>query len=272
MVWIRKDKTMPNAKDFKGENDNILALGTPGGGKTSLFSTIPGKKFLYILDPNALQTLKGQDVDYEIFLPEQLDMSAVTLKKDVRDPKGGAAPKTYLKFEEHFEEALADNFFDSYDTVGIDGASSLQDITMDRITFLNGRFGKHPEYADNTATMSTVRKVVRTLASLNKRIFLTGHTDMKTDDATGRLYNQMVLIGKLRNQIPMVFSEIWLCYGDEDKNGDIKYYVRTKPDKYNPYLRSAIKGIDTVEDVTIENWDDPTKYGVGALIKKLIKP
>ena len=259
---------MPNAKDFTGENDNILALGPPGVGKTSLFSTIPGKKFLYILDPNTLQTIKGQDIDYEIFLPEQLDLSAVTLRKDVRDPEGGAPPKTYLKFEEHFEEALRDDFFDDYDTIGIDGMTSLQDITMDRITFLNGRFGKHPEYADNTATMATVRKVVRTAASMGKRVFISAHTDMRTDDATGRLFNQMVLIGKLRNQIPMVFSEIWLCSGEEDKNGNIRYYVRTKPDKYNPYLRSAMQGIDTVEDVTIEDWSDPTKYGVGKLVEK----
>ena len=258
---------MPNAKDFRGENENILALGTPGGGKSSLFATIPGRKFLYILDPNSLQTLKGQDIDYEVFLPEQLDLSAVTLKKDVRDPVGGAAPKTYLRFEEHFEEGLRDGFFDQYDVVGIDGMTSLQDVTMDRIQHLNGRFGKHPEYADNTATMATVRKVVRTAASLGKRVFITAHTDMRTDDATGRLFNQMVLIGKLRNQIPMVFSEIWLCYGDETKDGNIKYYIRTRPDKYNPYLRSAMR-IDTVEDVTIEDWGDPTKYGVGKLVGK----
>lgn len=257
---------MENARDFKGENANILALGTPGSGKTALFSTIPGKKFLYILDPNTLQTIKGQDIDYEVFLPEQLDLAAVTLRANVRDPDRSEAPVTYLKFEEHFEDALADNFFDSYDTIGIDGMSSLQDITMDRIQFLNGRFGKHPEYADNTAVMSTVRKVIRTAASMGIRVFITAHTDMKTDDTTNRLYNQMVLIGKLRNQIPMVFSEIWLCYGEEDKNEDVRYYIRTKPDKYNPYLRSAMR-IDVVEDVTIEDWRDPTEYGVGRLIK-----
>jgi len=260
---------MPNAKDFRGENDNILALGTPGGGKTSLFSTIPGKKFLYVLDPNSLQTLKGQDIDYEIFLPEEIDISAVTLRTGVRDePIEAQSVKTYLKFEEHFEEALRDDFFDAYDTIGIDGMTSLQDITMDRIQKLNGRFGKHPEYADNTATMATVRKIIRTAASLKKRVFITAHTDMRSDDTTKRLFNQMVLIGKLRNQIPMVFSEVWLCYGDENEDGDIRYYARTKPDKYNPYLRSAMQGIDTVEDVTIEDWGDPTKYGVGKLVEK----
>ena len=260
---------MPNAKDFTGENENILALGTPGGGKTSLFTTIPGKKFLYILDPNSLQTIKGQDIDYETFLPEEIDISAVTLKKDVRDePWQVPSVQTYLKFEEHFEESLHDGSFDSYDTIGIDGMTSLQDIVMDRIQKLNGRFGKHPEYADNTATMSTVRKVIRTAASLGKRVFITAHTDMRRDDTTSMLYNQMVLIGKLRNQIPMVFSEIWLCSGEEDKDGNIRYSVRTKPDKYNPYLRSAMQGIDTVEDVTIEDWGDPTKYGVGKLVEK----
>ena len=67
---------MENARDFKGENENILALGTPGSGKTALFSTIPGKKFLYIFDPNTLQPIKEQDIDYEVFRPDQLHLAA----------------------------------------------------------------------------------------------------------------------------------------------------------------------------------------------------
>ena len=70
---------MPNAKDAPLEVFTICNVGGTGSGKTLGLLTLPGKKFDYIFDPNALKTLRGHDVDYETFIPEHLDLDAVTL-------------------------------------------------------------------------------------------------------------------------------------------------------------------------------------------------
>ena len=70
---------MPNAKNAERRQTGILSVGTTGGGKTTMFSTIPGRKFLYIFDPNAVNTIRGLDIDYEVFLPDHIPFAAVPL-------------------------------------------------------------------------------------------------------------------------------------------------------------------------------------------------
>ena len=55
---------MPNAKDSHAKvAHKILILGKTGSGKTTQFLTLPGKKFIYLFDPNAILTLQdGSDL------------------------------------------------------------------------------------------------------------------------------------------------------------------------------------------------------------------
>lgn len=248
----------------------VLNVGSTGSGKTAAFLTLPGKKFLYIFDPNTLATLRGYDVEYEEFSPEHLDLDAVTLKGGVRDKFSKApAPKAYIEFEKHLETSLDNGFFDQFDVIGLDSITTFQDTIMDRITFLNGRFGKNPEIADYTATINTVIKVFRTFLSLKKLVYVTGHIDFRQEEVTSKMMNVMDFIGKLRRRIPILFSEVWYSYGEPDKGGQMHYFVRTQQDRYNPYLRSTNKFIDPVEEVTIDWNADPVGQGIGGLLDRM---
>ena len=67
------DLTPDNAKEVEGEQHHkILMLGTAGTGKTTQILTLPRPTFIYIFDPNALESLKGHDIDYKLFLPDRL--------------------------------------------------------------------------------------------------------------------------------------------------------------------------------------------------------
>ncbi len=261
---------MPNAKSYKTGAEKILAVGTTGGGKTAGILTLPGKKFVYAFDPNCLQTLQGHDVDYEEFLPEALDMNAVTLKSGVRDtftrPK---EPLTYVDFEAHFMDALDKGFFDQYDVIGFDSMTTYSSLVMDRIMWLNQRFGKWPEQADWTATMNTITNGLRTITALpGKTIYVTAHIEFKQDETTSKMQNILSLIGRLRNSLPLLFSEVWLFKGDVGTDGKSHFFVQTAPDRYSPFLRSTIRGLEFEEDVTIppDKWNDPVGYGIGALL------
>lgn len=261
-------KEPSSAKDFKAGAEQIFALGSGGSGKTTAFVSIPGRKFAYIFDPHALNSLMGFDVAYEEFVPEHMDLDAVTLKSGVRDRfSKPPEPKTYVEFERHIEEAIREGFFDNYDAICLDSISSLQDIVMDRIMYLNGRFGKWPEQADYTATINTITKIVRTIVGLKKRVYVTGHIEYKQEEATGKMMNTLALIGRLRNRLPMSFSEIWHFYADTDKGGKTHWYIRTKPDRYSPWVRTSIKGLEMIEDITITDWKTPEKQGLGRILK-----
>lgn len=260
---------MPNAKDAPATVTTILNVGSTGSGKTSGFLTLPGKKFIYIFDPNALATLRGHNVEYEAFLPEHLDLDAVTLKANTRDNLSKApTPITYIEFERHIEEGMETNYFDQFDNIGLDSITTLQDVVMDRIMHLNGRFGKQPEMTDYVATTNTIIKIFRTLLSFNKLVYITGHIEYKQEEITSKMLNVMDFIGRLRRRLPILFSEVWLSYGDPDKEDKMHYFVRTQQDRYNPYLRCSSRFINPIEDVTID-WDKPLEgQGVGGLLER----
>ncbi len=260
---------MENFKDESAPIETILAVGGAGTGKTAAFATLPGKKFMYIFDPNAGATLAGLDIDHKTFLPEQLDLDAVTLRKDVRDRTSRPPqPKTYLEFEKDFEQRLADGFFDAYDFIGIDSNSTFSDIVMDRIMFLNGRFGKWPEQADYTATVNTMIKIYRTFTTLGVPLYVTGHLEFKQEENSGKMINTFAFLGRLRTRMPILFSNIFQFFADTDSKGQTQWSVRSAPDRQNPYLRRS-KGLrmQSVEQVTVD-WSKPVVgQGLGRFFK-----
>ena len=266
---------MPSAKDVKEYPETIMAMGFPGGGKTTAFATLPGRKFIYIFDPNSLATLRGQDVDYEAFIPEHIDLDAVTLKADRRDRiSRKPEPQTYVEFEKDIEAKMKEDFFDQYDVIGFDSLTTLTDIVMDRIMYLNDRFGKWPEQADYTATINTVIKILRTVTSFNGLIYVTGHLEFKQEENSGKFMNVLALLGRLRTRAPLLFSNIFQFYAEEDtREKETRWYVRTEPDRYNPYLRKSqgLKNLETIEDVTVpkEAWSSSIEgEGLGGLLQR----
>src|SRR5258708_37765572 len=119
---------MPNnARDVTAnEPRKFLLLGDTGSGKTTQFLTLPGKKYAHLFDPNALPSLKGYDVDYDEYLPTPVSAAATSLKKEIPgDKKGTTTSAVYQRFESEFDERLKSGFFDPYDWIGFDSATTL---------------------------------------------------------------------------------------------------------------------------------------------------
>ena len=258
---------MPNAKDVDRGIQTVLIVGGTGSGKTTQFLTFPGKKFAYIFDQNALASLRGFDIEYEAFIPEQLDLDVVSLKANTRDKfSKPPEPKTYINFELDFENKLDTGFFDDFDSVAVDSTTMLTDIVMDRMLYLNGRFGKQPEQIDYVGTTNTIIKIYRSLLGLQKPIYVTGHIEFKQDEATGRMQNIMSFLGRLRQRLPIMFSEVWLAYADPDRDENMHYYIQTRQDRKNPFLRCSSRLIANTEDVTLDFNKTLEGQGIGGLL------
>jgi hypothetical protein len=266
-------------------NPKILVYGKAGSGKTSLFRTLPGRKFLYMFDPAGLNSLSSNDdITFEEFLVDTVPMSVNTLKgtKDSSSPSYSAM-ETYSRWENDFQNRLDKNFFNDptveidgvkggFDVIGFDSLTTLTDIVMDRILQLNQRAGKNPELGDYGILTNTLARIVRNAAATNCIIFLTAHEVVQQDKLLRSVSNEIMVPGQLKVKLPLLFSEIYHCTAELDAKGQPLYKIATIAEELYPLARCSNvvrdSGLGLIQEVTIKS-KDATQYGLGPVIKKL---
>lgn len=266
---------MPNAKDVDTpDRQKILLVGPTGSGKTTQIWTLPGKKFVYIFDPNALASLRGCDCDYEMFLPDTLELDA-TLKgfnKGASSDRLAASrrePTTYLKWVEDLNKRVEDGFFEDYDWLCFDSGTLLQKSVFDRQLYINNRYGKVEDLADYRVVGSKLSDVFRSIAGLDINIYLTGHLRDFQDETTKKVTTELTLAGSAKSNIPLVMTNVWLARGASEEK-EVKYEIQTRPGRRGlQTIRSSIPGLDFEEDVTIKNFKKPEEYGIGKLLENV---
>lgn len=264
---------MSNAKDYTEHTARkFLALGETGSGKTSGFLTLPGRKFAYLFDPNAIETLRGFDVEYEEFLPDDLSLKLTSLSKDTQKkmpadqrPHKEAGAELYWRWEKDFEERMASGFFNNIDAIMFDSFTTLSDMVMDGVLALNGRPGQWPNQDDYGPQMLTLTNIMRTLVSLGKTVYCTGHIETVKDEVLGSIVTQPMMTGRLRKKLPLLFSEILVFSAQTDMKGETSFMVQTRPDRRTAAVRCTLRNTKLHEDVTIDWAHDPVGQGLGKL-------
>lgn len=260
---------MPNATTAQLKTRTILILGDTGSGKTSQFLTLPGKKYAYLFDPNALNSLKGYDVEYDEYLPSLVNTAIQSLSKD----KGGDKPSVrtsdvYVQFENEFNKRLQDGFFDPYDWIAFDSATTLLDLMMDRVLSINGRFGQWPQQDDYGPQMVAFINICRNITAMGKGIYMTGHLDQaKQDKVTKKVARQPMMSGRLIAKIPLLFSEVLGADTDLDDKGHTAYLLQTVRGGDFSTVRTSVKGLNPTENVTIDFSKDPVGQGLGGILR-----
>ena len=257
----------------------LLIAGPIGTGKSTLLMTLPGRKLVYAFDPNAIDSYPPAD-DWDIlhFFPSasELDISVSTLHgvKDAskhdstrRHSKSKVEPVSYVNFEEDFTTRAESGWFrdNNYDWILFDSNTTFADICLDRVMYLNGRMGKHPEQADHTALMTLQRNIYRAAIGTGLHIAITMHTEFEKDENTHRTGQTLMTTGRNKIRIPLLFSQIY-CTERDTIDGHIKYSIHTVGGKHNNFCRTNIKGLDPLTDVTID-FDSPLSgQGIGASV------
>ena len=245
----------------------FLVLGDTGSGKTSQFLTLPGKKFIYLFDSNALLSLRGFDVDYEEYLPDRLNLAAGSLKKDKGDIGSVKGSSLYQEWEQDFNKKVEGGFFDPYAWIGLDSSTTFLDLIMDRVLSINGRFGQWPQQDDYGPTMLAFINVCRTLNGMGKGIYMTGHLDIRKDELTQRIFRKPMMTGRLTTKIPLLFSDVFVTEVDHTATeGGAVYKIMTTPDRMTTCVRTSIKGLNPFEIVTIDWRKDPVGQGLGGIL------
>lgn len=266
---------MPNAKDAAKISHRILTLGGTGNGKTTQFATLPGKKFAYLFDANAIGTLRGQDIDYEEFLPSPLSFDVTSLEKDNQGKQktsgviGKRGSDVYRKWEKDVDQKLSSGFFKGYDWISLDSATTLLDLIMDETLTLNGRPGTFPQQDDWGPQMVAFTSIIRSMIGQGVGLYVTGHLKTDKDEHTQRIVQLPLMTGQLREKIPLLFTDVFKMTAVENVGkGTVSYLMETVPNQRETPIRTIIRGLKPKEDVTIDWTKSAVGQGLGGLILK----
>lgn len=252
----------------------ILVVGPTGSGKSGLIWSLPGRKFVFVFDPNTMPTLRGcPDCDIIEFYPDilEVDMALKGFNKGSKDDitKGKKKePRLYEEWRDYMNEFVDNKMYEGYDWVVFDSMTFVAKSMMDRQLYINDRYGKLEELGDYRVVGSKLTDVFSSIAGLPVNIFATGHMQEFQDDKTKKIVTQIFLPGKARTMLPLSSTNVWQCFSEEGPKGQ-EYKVRTVPDRRGLQdIRTSLRGLQPVEDVTIRDFAHATDYGIGALLKK----
>lgn len=264
-----------NAKTITGwEQERIFVAARTGRGKTAQGLTLPGKKFCYVFDQNALPTLRGHDIDYITFLPDH-DELEMRLRGFNKDSAGGhksdrgtkqPSPQLYLSWVEDFNARHDAGFFAAYDWCIFDSLTLLVESMFERQLFLDGKAGEPPAEGDYRVVGLAVARIVASLSNMGCNVYMTGHINEYENDLTKRVTTQLYLPGSARMRVPFSFTQCWQLDQLESKR---EFRLRTIPDPRGLQdIRTSIPGLKEWEDVTIADFRHPEQYGIGKILRK----
>jgi len=262
---------MPNAKDLdKPAYQNILVVGPTGSGKTSQIWTLKGKKFAYIFDPNSLASLQGCDLEYETFFPDimELDSTVRGFNRDAKDKgqKSKLEPTKYIEFADHLVTKAKEGYFKQFDWVCFDSLTFLEKLIMQRTLYINNRYGQIEDLSDYRCVGSKMSDLFASILSEDVNIFCTGHITSYQDEKTKKVSTELKLAGSAKINLPLAFTNIWLA-SSQSEGDKRKFVIQTIPEKRGlQCIRTQVKGLKTLHDVTIGDFDNAEKYGIGSLL------
>lgn len=263
---------MPNAKDDAiPSHERLLVLGPAGAGKTFQIRTLPGRKFVYFFDPSGKRSIVGADIDYEEFLPsvEETDFTLKGFNKGaISDkPKVKKEPTVYKRFEDDINKRYDTDFFASYDWVCFDSLTLLSRALMNRVLFLNGRYGDVEDLSDYRVVGNKLSDILTPISSMPISLYFTAHTVERQNDLTKRITTEIDLPGAARSILPKLCSNIWELKSTHDDKKQYTLLTRADPRGYQG-LRTTLPNIDPVVDVTIKDRNQAQNSGLGAILLK----
>jgi len=253
----------------KGREDNFMIVGPPGGGKSKLAGTFPGKTLVSAFDPSAKAAYAGLGhIDLVEYPVDSMEMS-VTVKRNegIKNlTTGKREPKAYETFAQDLIEIINTGIYKNYDNWVFDTVTTFEAIALDAVMFKNGTFGHVPKIDDYPPAMQLLTKLVRAVTPLPMRIIFLLHDELVQDEISKKIENQMLMTGKLKRKLPVLFNHLLRVEVDTVANKGNRYILMTKSDIRNPYIRTSLEGLDPKVDVTIEDFSDPQKYGMGKIL------
>lgn len=261
---------MPKVSELENyKRLKVGVYGKSGAGKTSLFRTLPGKKFVFVFDPAGLASYeKEDDIEFEEFIPHNLSQALYTVKGDRTNSEVSYnGSEVYSQYEKFYNEKLEEGFFSQFDWVCYDSITTLQSLMMDEIARIYGREGKNPDLADYGLMSGSLNRCLRNLVGLPTNVLIICHEQAKQDKLLRTVDIGLMVPGQQQVFIPLLFSDFYHAYAVREGE-DVKYFIDTAPTSDYPLAKCSI-GLPSTLEVTIDKRKkDATSFGLGKFLKE----
>ena len=198
---------MPKVKDIKADKLKVLVYGKSGSGKTMFAGTFP-KPYVFDSDNGTLSLRNmGNDVEYDVYRDGDL-----------------ARPTAINAIEKKVAELQKGN---GIETIVVDSLTTIADLAMNRVLFMNGRAKAVPQQQDWLQQMNWIRNFVLTLLAMPKHVVVVAHEQVDKDENLGNLQALPMVTGKLAGKIGLYFDEVYnaQCIS---KGKEVEYRLLTR--------------------------------------------
>lgn len=259
---------MPNMQDAQPTN-SFLLVGPAGSGKTFQFRTLPGKKFAWVFDPNARAALAGLDIEYIDLVPDIGGKSAGASAVDILKTGAETSVAVWKRFRADFRERLVSGYFDTVDSVLLDGLTGLVKVCEE---FVLAEHLKRPagilEGREYQFLTREVSDALRDIASLGKNFLACAHRNTIYDQAGLKTTGVEIGVpGKLRQVVPIYFANIMFSVA-ESTSTTTKYsaWIRQNAIIGDARMADCFSGLDAKIDMTVTDRSRPETFGLGKLL------
>ena len=239
--------------DPRNNSFNAIIYGGTGSGKTSLLRTCRLPLHVDSFDPGGSKVLEGEAILNGAKYPDYMSQGNIIVdsRYENEDP---IHPKSASLWDKEFHRRLKMGYFDCVGTYALDSLTTWAQDIMYEVIKKAGRSGGTPQQNDWLPQMTIIENALRGIMSLPCDCILIGHEDTAKDEATGKMYNSLLITGKLKMRVPLLFDEVYAALTKETSKG-IEYQLLTrKSGLYQARSRMSNKNqLDTYEIPNIKN-------------------
>jgi len=235
-------------EDPRSTSFNAIIYGGIGSGKTSLLRTCRLPLHIDSFDPGGSKVLREEAILNGELYPDEMSKGNIIVDSrfEVEDPM---APKSANLWDQEFHKRKRMGYFDHIGTYVIDSMTTWGQVIMYEIlrkavaAFPKKRaLGTAPQENDWLPQMTVIENAMRDFISLPCDCILIGHDDYKKDEASGRMFVNLMITGKLRTRVPLLFDEIYYAMTKETSSGTVYQLLTKRTGMYEVRSRLSTKG------------------------------
>jgi len=239
--------------DPRSSSFNALIYGGTGSGKTSLLRTCRLPLHVDSFDPGGTKVLQGEAILNGVLYPDEMANGNIIVdsRYENENPKN---PWAADEWDKEFHKKSLMGYFDRLGTYAIDSATTWAQTIIYGVMKKAGRAGGHPFQNDWLPQMAIIENAIRVMLSLPCDVVFIGHDDSDKDEATGRMFISLMITGKLKRRVPLMFDEVYVALTKETSKG-VEYQLLTqKTGLYQAKSRLANRGqLEMYEAMDMKN-------------------